>query len=157
MKKLVLIAVCLILNCSGCCRIMTGPDQDIPVTSSPSGAKITVTNGDSIRTPNTIHVKRKGQYNITAELDGYKPQTIKMKRTLNNWLWADLLWDFGIITWPIDFLSGSAYDYSPKSIHFELTPSVITTPDGQVHEITGYKATIDNQGKPVTRPVYEEN
>lgn len=155
MNKTIVLSIICIFAVSGCCRIMTGTKQEIPITSNPKGATITLNNIQSKVTPDVLSISRKGQYNITAEFQGYKSQTIKLKRNINNWLLADLLWDFGIITWPIDFISGSAYDYSPKSIHFELEPDHIISESGEKLELIGYRATTDSQGRVVTTPVYK--
>jgi len=120
MKLSQIITISLLMLLGGCCRIMTGTDQEIPVTSYPTGAKITTTNGQSFSTPTAIYLKRKKECTLTAEYLGYKTQSIILRRKWNNWLWADLFWDFGIISWPIDFITGSAYEFHPKNVHFTL-------------------------------------
>ena len=127
MKKLQMLLLGLIILLSGCCRIMTGTTQELPITSYPSGAKLTTTRGHSFSTPTTLYLPRKNEYTLTAEYPGYKTQSIALKRKWNNWLWANLLWDFGIITWPIDFISGSAYEFHPKNVHFELAELIKDT------------------------------
>jgi len=99
---------------------MSGDSQRVAITSSPLGAKVTTEDGVMINTPGVLTLKRKEAHTLTAELPGYATQSMTFKREWNGWLWADLLWDFGIITWPIDFGTGSAYQLKPKAVDFEL-------------------------------------
>jgi hypothetical protein len=120
--KTVILTICLVLAMlvGGCCSIMCGDSQRVAITSSPLGAKVTTEKGVMITTPGVLTLKRKEAHTLTAELPGYETKSMTFKRVWNGWLWADLLWDLGIITWPIDFGTGSAYKLKPTAVDFEL-------------------------------------
>jgi len=120
--KTVLLTICLVLvsMASGCCSIMCGDSQRVAITSSPLGATVTTEDGVMITTPGVLTLKRKEAHTLTAELPGYVTKSMTFTREWNGWLWADLLWDLGIITWPIDFGTGSAYQLKPKAVDFKL-------------------------------------
>jgi len=122
------------LPTSGCCLIMTGTHQRIPVASTPVGATVTTDDGQTIITPGALDLKKNKEYVLTAEYPGRLSQSQELVRKWNNWLWLDLLWDLGIITWPVDFLTSAGYEIYPKTVHFSLIPQ---------GEIQGYKAHTD--------------
>lgn len=118
MKKL-LLTICL-LFVSGCCSLFVGDSQDIPITSIPSGATVKTDDGQTLVTPGHFRLKKDKDYALTTELEGFRTQTCKLERKWHNMLWLDLVWDFGIITWPIDFATRSAYEIYPKTVSFKL-------------------------------------
>lgn len=121
MKNVMLMLVMTgILFASGCCSIMSGDSQRVAVTSSPLGAKVTSEDGVIITTPGVFTLKRKTAHTLTAELPGYHTRSMSFEREWNGWLWADLLWDLGIISWPIDFGTGSAWVLKPRAVNFQL-------------------------------------
>ena len=130
MKKLIL-TICLIgtLLSQGCGTIMSGTTQDVWVSSNPQGIVVTAENGQSIITPGAITLKRKTEHTLTAKF--YKGKTAGMSDVIQqskiikqhmNWGWffSNIIWDFGIISMPIDLISGGAYVLSPPSVHFTL-------------------------------------
>jgi len=127
MKKM-LITICLLIGMlmmQGCCTVMSGKTQDIPVTSTPSGATIITAEGLSITTPGVLRLKRNTVHTLTAEKSGYSTQSKALKRKLNGWLWADIFWDFGLITGSIDFMTGAAYKLEPETVHFNLYKNIL--------------------------------
>lgn len=122
MKKQMLLIVLLvgIMMLQGCCTIMSGNTQRVTVSSTPTGVKVRTDTGVTITTPGSIILSRKESHVLVAELPGYESQQKNIKKEWNGWLWADLLLDFGIISWPIDFGTGAAYKLTPGKIHFNL-------------------------------------
>ena len=117
-----ILTICIVLAslAGGCCSIMSGDSQRVAITSSPKGATVTTEDGVMITTPGVMHLKRKEAHTLTAELPGYVTKSMTFEREWNGWLWADLLWDLGIFTWPIDFGTGSAWQLKPKAVNFKL-------------------------------------
>ena len=120
MKALITILIVLAVTGGGCCSMMTGTKQEISVTSDPSGAQVRTAQGHRTITPGILTLSKKGHYVVTVEYAGYHSQSKGLIRKWNNWLWADILWDWGIITWPLEFWSGAAYEFRPKSLHFDM-------------------------------------
>ncbi|MBA7615626.1 hypothetical protein ES703_22910 [subsurface metagenome] len=120
--KTVILTICLVLAsmAGGCCSIMSGDSQRVAITSSPLGATVTTEDGVMINTPGVLTLKRKEAHTLTAEMRGYVTQSMTFEREWNGWLWANLLWDLGIFTWPIDFGTGSAWQLKPKAVDFKL-------------------------------------
>ena len=110
----------LVMTVSGCATIMSGNKQKIPVTSRPAGATVTCDNGTMIITPGSVILSTKEVHTLVATLPGYEPQQKALFKKLNNWVFADILWDFGIITIPIDLISGAACELQPKEVRFSL-------------------------------------
>lgn len=120
---MLILIVGMLIGAGGCCSIMSGSTQRVAITSIPSGAKVTSENNVTITTPGVITLTRKDAHTLTAELPGYKTCSLTFRHKWNGWLWADLMWDLGIISWPIDFGTGAAYTLTPESKCFRFKPS----------------------------------
>ena len=120
---MMLIVVGMLIGVGGCCSIMSGSTQRVEVTSIPPGARVTADDGSVITTPGVITLTRKDAHILTAELPGYKTCLLTFHHKWNGWLQADLFWDFGIFSCPIDFASGAAYTLTPTSKCFRFMPS----------------------------------
>jgi hypothetical protein len=120
------------------------------------GAKVTSDDGQTITTPGSFDLKKNKEYVLTAEYPGRISQSQELVRKWNNWLWVDLLWDFGIITWPVDFLTNSGYEIYPKTIHFEFPNPSPEGYQGHINPLTGKmevspraRVKVDAKGEPV--------
>jgi hypothetical protein len=109
----------VMLTGSGCSTIMSGSTQEIPISSTPSGAKVTADNGTSIVTPGSIVLKRKTAHTLVAEYPGYDQKQQKLEKKLNNWVWGNILIG-GIIGLVIDMVSGAVNELKPKEVHFRF-------------------------------------
>jgi hypothetical protein len=120
-EPIVLVLLCslLTLSGSGCCTIMSGSTQKIPISSTPSGARVTADNGTSITTPGSIVLERKIRHTLVAEYPGCKEQQQQLQPKLNNWVWANILIG-GLIGLVIDIVSGSVNELQPKEVHFRF-------------------------------------
>ena len=109
----------IMLISSGCCTIMSGSTQSIPVSSTPPGVKVTADTGTSIVTPGSIVLERKKAHTLVAEYAGHETQQQQLKKKLNNWVWGNILIG-GIIGLVIDMVSGSIDELHPKEVHFNF-------------------------------------
>ena len=103
----------VMLTGSGCCTIISGSTQDIPISSTPPGATVTADDGTSITTPGTLVLKRKTAHTLVAEYPGHEQQQKKLKKKLNNWVWGNILFG-GIIGLAIDMVSGAVNELKPN-------------------------------------------
>ncbi len=117
--KVVLMLVCVCL--SGCATIISGKRQNVFVTSDPPGATVTADSGMSVVTPGKINLKRKHKHLLTASLPGYEAMDRHIGKKLNGWIFAGVLWDFGIFSIPTDLITGAANTLTPGEVHFHLT------------------------------------
>jgi len=120
MKRLILATVLFLgaFLMQGCCSIMCGDTQKVPVSTNPPGIMVGDETGQMIITPGVLVLKRSENHIITAMYPDGESQTVALKPSLNGWLWADFFWDFGIITGTVDLATGSAWTLKPKTIQF---------------------------------------
>lgn len=103
----------------GCATIMSGRMQQLPVTSNPTGATVTV-GSTKQTTPATFNLDRKAAvYEVVVEKEGYEPVTIVLKKGMNGWVWGNILLG-GIIGLIIDTSTGSAAKFVPSEIEVNL-------------------------------------
>lgn len=121
MKTIYLLVWCglVVLASSGCCSIMSGSTQEIPISSTPPGAVVTADSGTRITTPGSIVLRRKTRHTLVAELPGYPQQQVQLEKKLNNWVWGNILIG-GLIGLVIDMVSGSIDELHPKEVHFQF-------------------------------------
>jgi uncharacterized protein YceK len=101
-----------ILLVTGCASIVSGTTQPISFNSTPAGATVLVNGADMGKTPVTLQLKRNQNYAVGINLDGYKPETMDIKRGLNGWVWGNIIFG-GLIGVVIDAASGSMYKLTP--------------------------------------------
>ena len=106
---------------AGCASIIHGSRQDVKVVSNPSGAVVRVNlNNVATTTPGVLNLNRKEiGYVLTFEKEGYKPVEVSLRRTVDGWLFGNILFG-GIIGIIIDFASGSSYKLTPSEIEVAL-------------------------------------
>jgi len=138
--------------CPGCATIMSGNQQEVPVTSSPPGATVTC-DGNTIITPGSITLSTKKAHTLVARYPGCEPQQITLVKKGNNWIFAGILWDLGIITIPIDLISGAACELKPKSVHFSFAATAIQPArnsfPGKLQPQAMYRMKTDEKGEPI--------
>jgi len=103
----------------GCCTIISGRNQNLPVVSNPSGAKVIV-NGVQQQSPCTLVLDRKQLlYQVRVEKEGYEPVEITLRKGVNGWIWGNLLFG-GIIGLIIDICTGSVNKFTPTELEVSL-------------------------------------
>jgi len=133
MKRLALAAAAA-WALTGCATIVGSPTQTIPISSSPSEAKVLVTDeaGTEVfagTTPISVTLnKSTGRYwggkefKVTISKPGYKPQTIPVTSSPNGWYIAGNFFFGGLIGWfAVDPFSGNMYTLSPDALSSTLT------------------------------------
>lgn len=101
----------------GCASIIHGSRQDVRVMSNPTGAVVRVNlNNQATTTPGMLTLNRKEiGYVLTFEKEGYKPVEVSLRRTIDGWLFGNIIFG-GIIGIVIDFASGSSYKLTPDEV-----------------------------------------
>jgi len=98
-----------------CATIIRGTSQRIPITSNPSGAKITVDGEEMGYAPLNLKLKRKKSHVIRVEKQGYNPLEIRITRKTSAGLsvFGNIFW--GGIGFVIGFLGAvlvtDAFEY----------------------------------------------
>ena len=130
MNKNLILAICSILAISGfvagCATIVRGSSETIEITTSPSGAMIKLSSGQSARSPSTFQVPRKGTIFVTITKDGYETVETKLISSIEG-ASLGLGTAANFLTLPVvndvvDYNSGANYSHKPNPLHVELTP-----------------------------------
>ena len=121
----------LVLFCSwgwsvGCASIVSpGPDL-VPVTSTPSGAKVKLDGIEVGKTPVHVPFARDSEGVLQLELEGYETATVDVDKVLNGWFLGNVLW-FPI--WPVvplgltvDLIGSNQGKYSTQPVKVVLKP-----------------------------------
>lgn len=103
----------------GCGSLTHGRFQDIPISSNPDKATVTINDEPRGETPVTVKLKRKTkEYNVVVAKEGYIPFTTTLTRKTHAGTTAgNVLIDFGLIThFLIDRNTGGAFVLFPDKI-----------------------------------------
>jgi len=128
--RISLAVVCLsalsLLN--ACATVAHGPYQSVPVSSSPSGADVTLDCGGRVRhigaTPLVAKLRRGADHcEITMTKEGYEPTSVVFSKSTSGWIWGNLfIGDYMLAGALVDYLDGAMYNRLPKSVQFTLAP-----------------------------------
>jgi hypothetical protein len=130
MKKKHFITFCSILVTTaflaGCATIVRGSSETIEITTSPSGAMIKLSTGQSARSPSTFEVARKGTIFVTVTKEGYETVETKLISSIEGaslgiGTAANLL-TIPVVNDVVDYQTGANYSHKPNPLHIELTP-----------------------------------
>lgn len=111
---------------SGCATIIQGTTQRVPVSSVPSGAKVTVNESTAYTTPTVLELSRKEHHTLQLSMEGYHPEVMKLESVTSAAVMGNILLG-GLIGWGVDAASGGQYRLVPESIHVTLRPVTSAT------------------------------
>ena len=117
----------LLLVGSGCATIIQGTTQKVPVSSVPSGARVTLNESTAYTTPTALELSRKEHHTLQFSLEGYQPEVIKLESVTSGVVMGNILLG-GLIGWGVDAASGGQYRLVPETVHITLRP--ISAPGG---------------------------
>jgi hypothetical protein len=124
-KFLVPVLLVAVVPLTGCATLFGGgSNQPVTLQSTPGDASFTVMASSGLQmaqgtTPATVSLPRKHEYQIELSLEGYRPQTVILTKSINGWTWVNLLGPW-IIGFGIDFISGAAYKLEPALVSVTL-------------------------------------
>jgi hypothetical protein len=130
MKHIVAFAT-LVLTAS-CGSIMHGGSQDIGISSSPTGAAVTVDNMGKGVTPIVANLSRKQNHIVKVELPGYAPAELTLTNSVSGWVWGNIVFG-GLVGLAVDAISGGLYNLNPDQLQTTLAKqgaSIAPTKDG---------------------------
>ena len=111
---------------TGCASIVHGTRQDVPVSSSPTGADVTVICGKvpvkaPSQTPTTVSLKRNAEpCNIVVSKPGYEDASVVFVKRMSGWFWGNILFG-GIPGMIIDGADGAIFNRLPESATVSLS------------------------------------
>jgi hypothetical protein len=127
-----LLAVPAVLTLGACASIMHGTSQDIGISSSPTGAHITVDNAPAGVTPYVAKLSRKDNHVVHLAVDGYAPADLTLTRGVSGWVWGNIVFG-GLIGLAVDAITGGLYNLTPDQLSTTLAAqktSVAPTKNG---------------------------
>jgi hypothetical protein len=135
MKKWMYASTLALALTTGCATIVGEPNQLLPITSSPDGASVVITDerGHAVFkgvTPTTVTLAKsdgsywgKKSYIATIKKEGFSSYELPIKASANGWYIAGNLVFGGLIGYFIvDPLNGNMYTLSTKDINATLQP-----------------------------------
>jgi PEGA domain len=113
MNKLAIVVATLTL--AGCASIMHGTSQDVGISSSPTGATVTLDNQVGAQTPYIAHLSRKDNHIVKLSLNGYAPAELTLTRKTSGWVWGNIVFG-GLIGLVVDAMTGGLYNLTPEQL-----------------------------------------
>ena len=125
-RQAILVGMVLLLS-TGCATVIHGTRQDVGISSTPTGASVTIDNLQSGTTPVFAKLKRKENHVVRITLPGYQSMDLTLTSSVSGWVWGNIAIG-GLIGLAVDAISGGMYKLSPE----ELSASLGTTSAGAV-------------------------
>jgi hypothetical protein len=111
----------------GCATIMHGTTQSIGISSTPTGASVSVDNISHGQTPVVTPLSRKDNHIVKVEFAGYQPFEATVTRSVSGWVVGNLVFG-GLIGLGVDAISGGLYTLGPE----QITATLISSPQPTV-------------------------
>ncbi len=117
-----ILASCAAMLVAGCASVIHGTNQQVTISSTPTGAHININGQYYGRTPRVLNLRRKEYYVVQLELEGHKPYEITLQRALSPWTLGNVV--FGdLIGVTLDAVDGAFYRIHPSTVVATLTPT----------------------------------
>ena len=113
MKKILTLCVAVVI--AGCATIMHGTSQEVGISSSPTGATVTVDNQAAAVTPYVAKLSRKDKHVVHLAMPGYAPADLTLTRKTSGWVWGNIVFG-GLIGLAVDAISGGLYNLTPEQL-----------------------------------------
>jgi hypothetical protein len=110
----------LVLACTGCASIIKGNNENITINSLETGTVIYVDGAARGKDSAFVNVKKGPLHNIRVEKEGCQPVTGETGKSFDATSLLGIFIDFGLISIPIDLISGAAWKVEPTT--YTLTP-----------------------------------
>jgi len=117
LKQMIVAAAAISLV--SCATIMHGTTQKIGISSSPTGALVTVDNKQMGNTPLFAELKRGDDHIVTIEMKGFEKAQLTLTKSVSGWVWGNIVFG-GLIGLAVDAISGGLYSLSPEQLNVEL-------------------------------------
>lgn len=110
---------------AGCATILGGgSSQPLTFNSDPAAANFTIKSSTGLqmgsgKTPQTLRLPRKNEYQVDFTIPGYQAQSVALAKGVNGWIWGNLVIGW-IVGFAVDFLTGSAYKLEPSQVNVSL-------------------------------------
>lgn len=107
----------------GCATITRGTTESLGIQSEPPGAKVELSTGQTCVTPCSLELKRKYQYRLYLQKNGFNDVTVEVEPRVAGTGAAGVAGNVlvgGIIGMGVDAASGAAMTLGPNPVHVHL-------------------------------------
>lgn len=114
-----------VLALAGCATITRGTTESFVIETNPPGARASLSNGLVCDTPCSLKVKRRGDFVVTLEKEGYETVTSTVTSSVDSGGGAGMAGNIvfgGIIGAGVDAGTGAMHSHKPNPLVVELTP-----------------------------------
>jgi hypothetical protein len=145
---------------TGCATIVGGgTSQAVNISSEPSGASFVIKSSSGLqmgsgKTPQTLRLPRKNEYQVEFSMDNYRTQSVVLTKGLNGWVWGNFVFGW-IVGFIVDFASGSASKLEPAVIQVSLETALLDDGTQKVFGVVrlfNEKGKLINEGKAEMQP-----
>jgi hypothetical protein len=119
--------ICASALFNGCASVVRGSSEKVSIHSTPSGAEVRLSTGQSGTTPFEAEVPRKGTVFVSIKKDGYKPLETALISSIDgaslglgtaaNFLFLPIVNDI------VDYKTGANYSHKPNPLVVNLIPA----------------------------------
>ena len=115
--------------CAGCATILGGgTNQAVSINAQPGAATYSIKAASGLEmgsgnVPAQVRLPRHNEYQVQITAAGYKPQTLALTKSLNGWVWGNLIFGW-ILGFGVDFIGGAAYKLEPALVTVNLQTAV---------------------------------
>ena len=111
-----------------CATVTRGTKETFNITTTPSDAQVSLSNGQSCVSPCKLKLKRKDGFTVTAKKQGYKDATAEVRSVVKGGGVAGAAGNVligGIIGGIVDGSNGSMKDLTPNPLAMTLEPEAV--------------------------------
>lgn len=119
------LAVPLFLVVTSCATMTRGTNTGFTITSVPTGAEVSLSNGLTCTTPCALTVKRRPGFVVTVSKEGHKTLTTNVVSQISGGGGAALAGNVllgGIVGAGVDGATGAMNELNPNPLHVVLEP-----------------------------------
>lgn len=87
--RLVLPVLSLWALLSGCATLAHGDHQSVTLYTDPPEADVVIDERVHVTAPGKVSLNRKEDHTARIEKAGYEPMTVRIERSMSNWVYAD--------------------------------------------------------------------
>ncbi len=107
---------------SGCATIVhLGSDEELSVSSEPSGAKVVIDGTERGMTPLATKVERKKDHAVVLTKEGFEESQSRVESHISSWIAGNVIFG-GLVGILVDVMSGGGYTIEPDKVAVTLKP-----------------------------------
>lgn len=105
---------------AGCATVINGTSQEYVINSTPEGAAVRFTNGQTCTTPCTVEMRRGDDQRADFTLSGYQPEYVLVQSRLGGSTFGNIILGGGIGA-VVDGTNGASNHLYPSPLHVRMT------------------------------------